>query len=63
MFSKVIKLADKLTQQIGFRTTDEIKKLLEERAAYEDRSISYIVNKALKDYFQKIEEAKTLLNK
>lgn len=56
-------MADKLTQQIGFRTTDEMKKLLEERAAYEDRSISYIVNKALKDYFQKIEEAKTLLNK
>ena len=54
---------DKLTQQIGFRTTEDIKKKLEERAAYEDRSISYIVNKALKDYFDKIEEAKELLNK
>ena len=54
---------DKLTQQVGFRTTEDIKKKLEERAAYEDRSISYIVNKALKDYFDKIEEAKELLNK
>lgn len=54
---------DKLTQQIGFRTTDEIKNKLDERAAYEDRSVSYIINKALKDYFDKIEEAKQLLNK
>lgn len=54
---------DKLTQQVGFRTTEDIKKKLEERSAYEDRSISYIVNKALKDYFNKIEEAKELLNK
>lgn len=54
---------EKLTQQVGFRTTEDIKKKLEERAAYEDRSISYIVNKALKDYFDKIEEAKELLNK
>lgn len=54
---------DKLTKQVGFRTTEDIKKKLEERAAYEDRSISYIVNKALKDYFDKIEEAKELLNK
>ncbi len=54
---------DKLTQQVGFRTTEDIKKKLEERAIYEDRSISYIVNKALKDYFEKIEEAKELLNK
>lgn len=54
---------DKLTQQVGFRTTEDIKKKLEERAAYEDRSISYIVNKAVKDYFDKIEEAKELLNK
>ena len=54
---------DKLTQQVGFRTTEDIKKKLEERAAYEDRSVSYIVNKALKDYFDKIEEAKELLNK
>ena len=54
---------DKLTQQIGFRTTDELKKKLDERAAYEDRSVSYIINKALKDYFAKIEEAKELLNK
>lgn len=54
---------DKLTQQVGFRTTEDIKKKLEERAAYEDRSISYIVNKALKDYFDKIEEAKEILNK
>lgn len=54
---------DKLTQQVGFRTTEDIKKKLEERAAYEDRSISYIVNKALKDYFDKIEEAEELLNK
>lgn len=54
---------DKLTQQIGFRTTDELKKKLDERAAYEDRSVSYIINKALKDYFAKIDEAKELLNK
>lgn len=54
---------DKLTKQVGFRTTEDIKKKLEERAAYEDRSISYIVNKALKDYFDKIEEAKEILNK
>lgn len=59
----MINIDDKLTQQVGFRTTEDIKKKLEERAAYEDRSISYIVNKALKDYFDKIEEAKELLNK
>lgn len=59
----MIILGEKLTEQIGFRTTKEMKKLLEDRAAYEDRSISYIVNKSLKDYFEKIEEAKALLNK
>lgn len=56
-------MGEKLTEQIGFRTTKEMKKLLEDRAAYEDRSISYIINKSLKDYFEKIEEAKALLNK
>lgn len=54
---------DKLTCQVGFRTTEEIKNKLNERAEYEDRTISYIINKALKDYFEKIEEAKQLLNK
>lgn len=54
---------DKLTEQIGFRTTEELKSKLIERAEYEDRTISYIINKALNDYFLKIEEAKRLLNK
>lgn len=56
-------MGEKLNEQIGFRTTEDIKKKLEERAEYEDRSISYIINQALKDYFKKIEEAKSLLKK
>lgn len=43
----------KKSEMIGFKTTPEIRKALEEIAEKEDRSISYIINKIL---IEKLEE-------
>ncbi len=37
----------KKSEMIGFKTTPEIRKKLEEIAKNEDRSISYIINKII----------------
>ena len=37
----------KKSEMIGFKTTPEIRKALEEIAESEDRSISYIINRML----------------
>lgn len=42
----------KKTEMIGFKTTPEIKKRLEEIKDEEDRSISYIINRILTEYLQ-----------
>ena len=41
----------KKTEMIGFKTTPETKKKLQEIAEYEDRTVSYIINKILDQYF------------
>ena len=38
---------------IGFKTTPEIRKALEEIAESEDRTISYIINRILQNYLEK----------
>lgn len=43
----------KKSEMIGFKTTPEIKKALEEMAEAEDRTVSYIVNRILKDYLER----------
>lgn len=43
----------KKSEMIGFKTTPEIRKALEEIAESEDRSISYIINRILLDYLEK----------
>ena len=50
----------KKSEMIGFKTTPEIKKALEEIAESEDRTVSYIVNKILKKYLEgRKEDGKT----
>lgn len=39
----------KKSEMIGFKTTPEIRKALEEVAESEDRSISYIINRILSE--------------
>lgn len=43
----------KKSEMIGFKTTPEIRKALEEIAENEDRSISYIINRILQNYLEK----------
>lgn len=43
----------KKSEMIGFKTTPEIRKALEEIAETEDRSISYIINRILQQYLEK----------
>lgn len=40
----------KKSEMIGFKTTPEVKAALEEIAAKEDRSVSYIINRILTNY-------------
>lgn len=42
----------KKTEMIGFKCTPEIRKALEQIAEEEDRSISYIINRVLTEYFK-----------
>lgn len=42
----------KKSEMIGFKTTPEIRKALEEIAETEDRSISYIINRILQQYLE-----------
>lgn len=41
----------KKSEMIGFKTTPQIRQELEEIAKEEDRSISYIINRILSEYF------------
>lgn len=41
----------KKTEMIGFKTTTEIKAALTAMAQKEDRSLSYIINRILQEYF------------
>ena len=41
----------KKTEMIGFKTTPEVKEALISIAEREDRSISYIINRILTEYF------------
>ena len=41
----------KKSEMIGFKTTPEIRKALESIAEKEDRSMSYIINRILTEYF------------
>lgn len=43
----------KKSEMIGFKTTPEIRKALEQIAESEDRSISYIINRILLEYLEK----------
>lgn len=43
----------KKSEMIGFKTTPEIRKALEEIAESEDRSISYIINRILLEKLEK----------
>lgn len=43
---------NKKSEMIGFKTTPEIRKALEAIAQNEDRSISYIINRILKEYLE-----------
>lgn len=43
----------KKTKMIGFKTTEETYRKLQEIAEKEDRSISYICNKIIEEWFQK----------
>ncbi len=42
----------KKTEMVGFKTTQQVKSALIEMARKEDRSISYIINRILLQYFQ-----------
>ena len=42
----------KKSEVIGFKTTPQIRAALEEFAKKEDRSMSYIINRALIEYLQ-----------
>lgn len=46
----------KKPEMIGFKTTTEIKAKLEQIAKEEDRSVSYVVNRILTEYFEKKEQ-------
>lgn len=46
----------KKTEMIGFKTTPELKKALEEIAEKEDRTLSYVINKILENYVRNLED-------
>lgn len=52
---------EKATEKITFRTTEELRRKIESRAAEEGRTASNLINNVLSDYLKKIEEAKKLL--
>lgn len=52
----------KKTAYITFRTDEVTKKVLEEMAASEDRTLSYILNRILTEYIQNREEDSECLN-
>lgn len=45
----------KKSEFIAIRTTEEIKNKLDQIAKEEDRSLSYIVNRIIENYFNKTE--------
>ncbi len=45
------------TKTIGIRVTPLIKKELEERASQQERPVSYLVQKFIKEGLQRLEEA------
>lgn len=51
------KLNEKKSEMIGVKVTPTVKKILEEIATKEDRSISYIVNRLIEEYLKKITQA------
>lgn len=53
---------EKKSITLSFKVTPSFKKRLKERAKEEDRSLSNLVEKILKDYLTKIEEAKKIIN-
>lgn len=46
----------KKTEMVGFKTTPAIKEALLNMAEREDRSVSYIINRILLQYFKLSEE-------
>lgn len=42
----------KKTEMVGFKTTPEVKKALELLASKEDRTMSYIINRAVIAYLE-----------
>ncbi len=46
----------KKTEMVGFKTTPAVKEALMNMAEREDRSISYIINRILLQYFELSEE-------
>lgn len=47
------KLNEKKSEMIGVKVTPTVKRILEEIAVKEDRSISYIVNRLIEEYLKK----------
>ena len=47
----------KKTEMIGFKTTPELKETLQKIAEKEDRTVSYIINKAIQEYLKKLSNA------
>lgn len=46
----------KKSAYITFRTSEEVKKFLEEQAKQDDRTISYLINKILEEYIKSVVE-------
>lgn len=48
----------KKSVMIGFKATPELKEALEQIAEKEDRTLSYIINRALEKYVESIKSTK-----
>ena len=44
----------KKSEMIGFKATPELKKSLEEIAAKEDRTVSYVINRILEAHIKEV---------
>lgn len=52
-------MQDKKNQMIGFKTDAKTKERLSEIAEYEDRSISYVINKFVKEGIERYDKKKS----
>lgn len=56
-------MKEKATEQIGIRISPELKERLIKRADEENRTLSNFIITTLTNYIDKVDEAKSLLNK